>query len=307
VDRRQLIVGVVVGALAGALAAPAQAAFPGAPGLLVFSSEGNIYTIAPDGSPPLSQLTSDGSSDHPRWSPDGGRIAFDRAGDIYVMDADGENVRRLTTFGGSSRPAWGPNGNRLVFVHRPNLNSGGDLWLVPVAGGAPSRLTFQGKLSCEVTEPSWSPLGGLIAYQWQRRTSDGNCGDTKVVIMRIDPRERTTIRYATDPDFTADGRGVFFSSSWDPEGDFFWPGDNLSWSGLRGGRRQMLTHLYCAEGDPCFISGAGSPDSAFPDAASFAYTFSRLGGTICVWTDADVGFCSNTIPVEPFAVDWQPV
>ncbi|HYY08613.1 MAG TPA: hypothetical protein VFA25_08420, partial [Actinomycetota bacterium] len=122
-----------------AVAAPiARAAFPGSPGLLVFSSSGNIYTIAADGSPPLSQLTFDGQSDHPRWSPDGTKIAFDRAGDIYVMAANGQNQRRLTTFGSSSEPAWAPSGKRLVFVHRPNVENGGDLWVVTMSGGRPS-------------------------------------------------------------------------------------------------------------------------------------------------------------------------
>jgi hypothetical protein len=125
--------------------------------------------------------------------------------------------------------------------------------------------------------------------------------------MRIDPRARDVIPLASDPDFTADGKGLFFASAWDPEGHFFWPGDNLSWSGLLGGRRELLTSLLCAEGDPCFISGGGSPASAFPNVASFIYTFSRLGGTLCVSTSEGDGFCSNEVPVFPFEVDWQAV
>src|SRR6188474_948714 len=60
-----------------------------------------IYTIdlASGG---IAALTRDGDWDdeQPRWSPDGQRIAFrsNRSGsyNLYVMDADGRNVRRLT-------------------------------------------------------------------------------------------------------------------------------------------------------------------------------------------------------------------
>ena len=299
-------VGLGVLLLVGSLP-PAAAVFPGQPGLLVFSSDGTIFTIAPDGSPPLSQLTFDGQNDHPRWSPSGDRIAFDRAGDIYVMSATGGNVRRLTHLGLSSEPAWSPSGTRIVFVHRPSIGAAGDLWVVPLGGGAPWRLTFQNNISCHLGHPDWSPLGGRIAYEWQRTSVETGCTTTRVVVMKIDPRERRVIPFASDPDFTADGKGLFFASAWDPEGDFFWPGDNLSWSGLFGGRRALLTSLLCAEGDPCFISGGGSPASAFPDVASYVFTFSRLGGTLCVATNLGDGFCSNEIPVRPFEVDWQAV
>jgi dipeptidyl aminopeptidase/acylaminoacyl peptidase len=301
-----IVATIVLSALG--LTTTADAAFPGTPGSLVLSSAGNIYTIAADGSPPLSQLTFDGQSDHPRWSPDGHRIAFDRSGDIFVMDANGRNARQVTTVGDASEPAWSPSGKRLVFVRRPNVETGGDLWTVAASGGAPSRLTFQGRRSCEISSPVWSPRGGRIAYEWEQATVDTGCSAKRVVIMRIEPRARVVIEFASHPDFTADGRGVFFGSRFDPVDGSFWPGENLSWSGLRGGGRQRLTSLFCAEGDPCFRSGAAAPDSGFPGAARAVYVFSRLGGTICVGTlgSAD-GFCSTTIPVRPLAVDWQPV
>jgi Tol biopolymer transport system component len=66
------------------------------------------------------RLTDDPGSDiEPAWSPDGTRIAFasnrDGDWDIYVMDADGGNVRRLTgtrghrdALRGDYDPAWSP-------------------------------------------------------------------------------------------------------------------------------------------------------------------------------------------------------
>ncbi len=283
---------------------PAEAVFPGTPGLIVFSDRENIFTIAPDGSPPLSQLTFNGDNENPRWSPTGDWIVFDHAGDIYVMSAMGQSVRRLTFLGNSFQPAWAPGGNRIVFVHQRRFGLGGDLWVVPTAGGAPTRLTYQNRTSCEIAHPTWSPLGGRIAYQREPRDADGLCTiPWRVEVMRLDPRERAVIPFAMEPDFTADGRGVFFASLRDPEGF----GHNLAWSNLRGDRRELLTFYICAEGEACFIEGIGSPDSAFPDAPSFAVLESHLGGTLCLVTTSSGRFCDDVVPATPFQMDWQRV
>ena len=297
---------LLAGSLTIGTASRAAAVFPGEPGLLAFTSQGNIFTIAPDGLPPLAQLTFDGDSHHPRWSPSGDRIAFDRGGDIYVMAASGRNVQRLTTTGGNREPAWAPSGKRIVFVHRSSVGAAGDLWIVPANGGPSLRLTYQNSISCLIAHPSWSPLGGRIAYEWERRVENGGCSPARVVVMRIEPRERTVIPLASDPDFTADGRGVFFASAWDPVDHFFWPGEQLSWANLSGGQRQRLTLLFCAEGDPCLSDGVGSPRSAFPGDPSFAVVSSHVDGFFCIRTTDGGSFCTTVVPVEGFSdIDWQ--
>ena len=70
---------------------------------------------------PAVQLTDNDDADgSPSWSPDGQRIAFDsnRDGDweLYVMNADGSEVRKLTQNDGSDYyPAWSPDGQRIAF------------------------------------------------------------------------------------------------------------------------------------------------------------------------------------------------
>ena len=56
----------------------------------------------------------------PVWSPDGKQIAFsskrDGSWQVYVMNADGTNVRRLTTGSANNDyPAWSPDGNYIAF------------------------------------------------------------------------------------------------------------------------------------------------------------------------------------------------
>jgi Tol biopolymer transport system component len=79
-----------------------------------------------------------GDDTRPVWSPDGSMIAFeswrDGARAVYVMDADGRNLRRLSADNGASEyaPEWLPDSKSLVFrsIYRP-------------FGGQPTVLTFR--------------------------------------------------------------------------------------------------------------------------------------------------------------------
>lgn len=78
------------------------------------------------------QLTFDGNSLEPAWSPDGQEIAFTYDDgynvDIHVMDTEGNFLRRLTTDGFSSEPAWSANGEDIYYV------SGGDIHVMDQNG-----------------------------------------------------------------------------------------------------------------------------------------------------------------------------
>mgnify|MGYP001332778806 FL=1 len=57
------------------------------------------------------QLTSGhGSNENPHWSPDARHIAFQstRTGSkqIFIMNADGKNVKQITAYGINGSPAW---------------------------------------------------------------------------------------------------------------------------------------------------------------------------------------------------------
>ena len=105
----------------------------------------------------------------PCYSPDGKYIVFnsDRAGSqqIYIMNADGSNVRRLSYGKGRyATPVWSPRGDWIAFtkfgrngffigVIRPNDTD-----------SSTERMLASGYL---VEGPTWSPNGRVIMYSQQ--------------------------------------------------------------------------------------------------------------------------------------------
>jgi Tol biopolymer transport system component len=93
-----------------------------------------------------------GTLAEPAVAPDvssGGRLAFVRSGNQYVLRPSGK-PRRLTGKGGH-QPSWSPHGNRIAFVR------GGWVHTIPVRGGRVRRVT-------RGFDPVWSPDGKQIAF-----------------------------------------------------------------------------------------------------------------------------------------------
>jgi WD40 repeat protein len=119
-----------------------------------------IFTIDADGSNLTKVFDVPGADDSaPAWSPDGRQIAFesDLDGDteIYVMAADGTNVRQLTDNTiHDEGPAWSPDGERLAFTSGPdNLN--GDIWVMNADGSDKLRLM---NVPGRDESPDWQPI-----------------------------------------------------------------------------------------------------------------------------------------------------
>lgn len=98
----------------------------------------------------------------PAVSPDGQRICFSvrqqgRNG-LYVMNADGTNVRRLAaSLDVRDAPSWSPDGKFIAVA--ADEGDGSRLFKVPVDGAAPVRV-----LDDLSRMPAWSPDGSLILY-----------------------------------------------------------------------------------------------------------------------------------------------
>jgi tricorn protease len=68
-------------------------------------------------------------------------VAFMYAGDLWSAKLDGSDVIRLTTADGDeTSPVFSPDGSMIAFSG--NYDGNPDVYVVPVGGGAPRRLTF---------------------------------------------------------------------------------------------------------------------------------------------------------------------
>lgn len=147
-----------------------------APFTLLFSSDragrGGIYALTDSGVPQRLTYSSAGDWD-PAPDPTGELVAFTSYrwsnGDIYVMDADGNNLRRLTTHSADDYwPAWSPDGNSIAFVSE--RDGGRDLYVLDV-----ERCLTDG-ISCDPQRvsadtglwrhrhPAWSPDGSALIF-----------------------------------------------------------------------------------------------------------------------------------------------
>lgn len=144
----------------------AQDSTPGAP-----TRRPEIFVMNADGSDMRRLLVTTGPARHPRWSPDGSRIAFagydaDVQGyRLYVLNSDGSNVRLLTPSPIENfSPEWSPDGDRLLFLSNRSPRNWWTMYVIASDGSGERQLA--GNLACgtNISGARWSPDGSRIAY-----------------------------------------------------------------------------------------------------------------------------------------------
>lgn len=78
---------------------------------------------------------------HPRFSPDGRRLAVEISGsavaDVWVADLAGHSLERMTNGAVNDRPEWSADGRRVLFTSNRAVKAG--LWWQPIDGSAPAE------------------------------------------------------------------------------------------------------------------------------------------------------------------------
>jgi Tol biopolymer transport system component len=136
---------------------------------------------------------------YPSFSPGGDRLVLNGGEDIYVINTDGNGLRKLTR---GEYPSWSPVSNEIV--HRACVGGACGLYAIDADSqdaNAKRRLTEGGSDG----QPAWSPDGSRIAYISQE---DGNF---EIYVINSDGSGK--VRVTNDP--ASDGLPV-----WSPDGQW---------------------------------------------------------------------------------------
>ena len=94
-------------------------------------------------------------------------VAFEYAGDLWVVARSGGQARRLTaTPGVEIEPSFSPDGSRIAFTATVAGNT--DVYVVPTTGGDPKRLTYHPGLDAV---RGWTPDGRRVIFASDRDTA----------------------------------------------------------------------------------------------------------------------------------------
>lgn len=159
-------------------------------------------------------LVAEGRIEAPNWSPDGRWLLVNAGGRLYRLPLEAPLLEPIET-GAALRcnndHGFSPDG-ATIWLSSHHEGQGSQIYRIPVAGGAPQRIS--------PAAPSWwhaiSPDGGLLAYPAVR-------GAARVLdICTLDlngpdgqPRETRLTRgegHSDGPDFSADGRRIYWNT-----------------------------------------------------------------------------------------------
>lgn len=137
-----------------------------------------------------------------------GVIAYNRAGELWLINADGTDTRALvTSVAVEGAPSWSPDGTKLAFTGfewGPQIIIW-DIWIVGVDGSELTNLTRSSETS--VLSPSWSPDGSQIVFvdtHWDLWVIDVDGSDRK--------RITSDVAHQSSPAWAPDGSLIAYCS-----------------------------------------------------------------------------------------------
>jgi hypothetical protein len=140
----------------------------------------------------------------PKWSLFGQKIAFERNGNIYVIDVQSQ-VLSFETAGHS--PFWSPGGDQIGYI------KGGEIYTIRMVTGRPVTKLTLGAYASERGGGDWNAADRIVYFQEGDSASQGR----KLMVYDIltdtyQWKQTEPLGYAELPGWSPEGRYILFSS-----------------------------------------------------------------------------------------------
>src|ERR1051326_2764834 len=177
---------------------------------------------------------------HPTVSRDS--VAFEYAGDLWVVARSGGTARRLTsTQGVETEPYFSPDGSKIAFTSTVAGNT--DVYVVPTAGGDPKRLTYHPATD---RVRGWTPDGRRVIFASGRDTAPQQ-SYVRLWTVSVDGGfpEPLPMPRAFSASYSADGRRIAYEEF----ATVFFPDwyETSFWRHYRGGRTHPILVMNLAD------------------------------------------------------------
>lgn len=239
---------------------------------LVYNGEGRLfaYTLETGETREIDTAFANRCNNDHVFSPDGTRLAISHSPEggmtskVYTVPVAGGIPQEITPKYPSFLHGWSPDGKTLAYCAFRDMESGGDVYVIPAEGGGETRLTDAKGLN---DGPEYSPDGEYIWFNSVRT------GLMQAWRMKADGSEQTQMTFDEDrntwfPHISPDGQNVVMISyrKGDLEPGQHLPGKNVELRLMQacGGEPKTLVSLYGGQ-------GTINVNSWSPDSRKFAF------------------------------------
>jgi CubicO group peptidase (beta-lactamase class C family) len=245
----------------------------------------DVYVVRSDGSEPKALVADSKRELHPRWSPNGNRIVFERGlSDVYTINSDGSDERRATRGPDvEAQPAWSPDGTQIAYTSTEHGNA--DIYVMEADGSSARRLTRD---AADEIFPSWSPDGDQIAFLHR---APGQRGAPSFQLGIVDVKSGSQVSLITagpgSIDWSPDGKQIAFARD-----------EDIHTISLADGSVQRLTS-----------DGRGNRDPAWsPDGRRIAFSKGdpRRSDIYVMASDGSDEVVVVGHPADDMMPDWAP-